>query len=92
MSRTTTVLKPDRKGRITFGKLLEGISSVRVSVEEDGRIILEPFIEIPATEAWLYENHEALEQVRTGIRQVAEGNVSYLGSFAGFAGTDEDLD
>ena len=80
-SRAEMTLKPDNKGRITLGKLLDGVISVRVTVENDGRIVLEPFTEIPVKEAWLYENREALEKVRTGVRQVAERNVSYLRSF-----------
>jgi hypothetical protein len=85
-----TTLKPDGKGRITLGKLLDGVSSVRVSVEEDGRIVLEPFQEIPQREAWLYENREALDNVRTGLRHVAEGHASYPGSFAAFEDDRED--
>jgi len=84
-----TTLRPDGKGRITLGKLLEGVSSVRVWVEEDGRIILEPFQEIPQREAWLYANKDALAGVRTGLRQVAEGGASYLGSFAAYGEDDE---
>ncbi len=82
MKRKAVMLKPDGKGRITLGRLMDGISSVRVSVEDDGRIILEPFQEIPQREAWLYENRDALESVRNGLRQVAEGHTSYLGSFS----------
>ena len=88
-SRAEMTRKPDNKGRITLGKLLDGVSSVRVSVENDGRIVLEPFTEIPLKEAWLYENREALEKVRTGVRQVAEGNGSYLRSFVGDAVSEE---
>lgn len=87
--QTVTTVKPDGKGRITLGKLLEGVSSVRVSVEEDGRIILEPYQEIPQREAWLYEDKDALDSVRAGLRQVAEGRVSYLGSFAAYAEVGE---
>ncbi|MDA3949488.1 MAG: hypothetical protein PF508_09685, partial [Spirochaeta sp.] len=89
--RHMVTLKPDGKGRITLGKLLEGVSSVRVSVEQDGRIVLEPFQEIPQREAWLYENKEALDNVRTGLRHVAEGNTSYLGSFVEFEEDDKDI-
>jgi hypothetical protein len=31
-------VRPDKKGRITLGKLLEGVSSVKVSVRDDGTI------------------------------------------------------
>ncbi len=43
-------LKPDSKGRITLGKLLNGVSSVHAYVDEENRIILIPFKEIPLNE------------------------------------------
>src|SRR6476469_8752875 len=49
-------LRPDSKGRITLGKLADGVSSYRARRQADGKIVLEPFIEIPADERWLYEN------------------------------------
>ena len=61
-------LRPDAKGRITLGKLAEGVSSYRARRQADGRIVLEPFIEIPAEERWLYENQKALESVRPRAR------------------------
>ena len=48
-----TQVRPDSKGRITLSKLTEGISSFNVSKDEDGRILLEPMVEIPAREKWL---------------------------------------
>ena len=73
----------DSRKRISLTKLLpEGrISSVRASREND-RIILEPMVEIPAREAWLYANKDALERVRRGLSQ--KGKVK-RGSFAKFA-------
>ncbi|MEK7661086.1 MAG: hypothetical protein AAB680_03490 [Pseudomonadota bacterium] len=40
-------LRPDAKGRITLGKLAEGVSSFRATIGENGTIVLEPFAEIP---------------------------------------------
>ena len=70
----------DSRKRISLTRLLpEGkISSVRAYREED-RIILEPMIEIPAREAWLYADKVALEKVRKGLSQ--KGTVK-RGSFA----------
>ena len=40
---------------------------------------LEVLIEIiPAPEAWLYQNREALESVRRGLKDAASGKVSKL--------------
>ncbi len=33
---------------------------------------------IPSSEAWLYKNKEALESVRRGLKDAAEGRVSKL--------------
>ena len=43
-------LRPDSKGRITLGKLADGVSSYRARRQADGKIVLEPFVEIPADE------------------------------------------
>ena len=78
----------DAKGRITLGKLAEGISSFRVTRESDGKIILEPYVEIPARELWLHRNPEAMAKVEKGLRELAEGKTFALGSFAEYL--DED--
>ncbi len=39
--------RPDAKGRITLGKLAEGVSSFRIYRDEREWIILEPYCEIP---------------------------------------------
>jgi hypothetical protein len=75
-------LHPDAKGRITLGKVSEGVSSYYVSMDELGRLLLEPYMEIPAQEKWLYENKEALRRVKQGLKDAAEGKTHYLGSFS----------
>ena len=75
-------MRPDSKGRITLGKLAEGVSSYRVTVESHGKIVLEPFAEIPARERWLFENPEALRRVRKGLAEVRAGRTVSLGSFS----------
>lgn len=87
--KTIKTVRPDKKGRITLGPLLRGASSVRVSVDEQSRIVLEPYAEVPLREAWLYENADALESVRQGLRESANGDLHDLGSFAGSDGNDE---
>jgi len=78
--RYVTRVRPDSKGRISLGHLAEKISSYQVQAAADGRILLEPFAEIPARERWLYENPAALESVKRGLRQSASGEASPLGS------------
>ncbi len=74
-------LRPDSKGRITLGKLAEGVSSYRARKQPDGKIILEPFMEIPADERWLWENKKTLESVMRGIADAKAGRLVSLGSF-----------
>jgi hypothetical protein len=70
----------DSKKRITLTKLLsdKNIRSVR-AYSRDDKIILEPMVEIPVREAWLYKNKKALKKVQTGLSQ--QGTVR-RGSFA----------
>jgi hypothetical protein len=83
MADTTQItLRPDSKGRIALGALAKGVSSFRVHQEEGGRLVLEPYAEIPAREAWLYKNPEALAMVEQGLRESAEGKIVRMGSFA----------
>lgn len=84
------ILRPDSKGRITLGKLAEGVSSYHMERDEDGQITLKPFIEIPMREHWLFHNPEALQAVRTGIEQANRGELHDLGSFAEYA--DDEID
>lgn len=87
MSETTRAdkvsrVRPDSKGRITLGKLAEGVSSYRVKVEGHGKIVLEPYAEIPARERWLFDNPEALGRVRKGLAEAEAGQTVSLGSFS----------
>ena len=79
------ILHPDSKGRITLGKLAKGVSSFHVKQQNDGKLILEPYIEIPQREQWLFHNKEALAHVLQGIKESGEGNTHYLGSFDQYA-------
>ena len=81
-------VRPDAKGRITLGKLAKGISSFRVRSEADGKIVLEPFVEIPAREHWIFKNPEALAKLERGLRDAAEGRTHYLGDFSQYADDD----
>ena len=75
-------VRPDAKGRITLGKLAEGVSSFRVSERPGGGLLLEPMVEIPAREKWLLANRPALESVKRGLSQAGKGQAKSRGSFA----------
>lgn len=66
------------RNRVTFGSLLEGATRVRLSKNSSGEILVQPLVEIPARELWLYQNPEALKAVRVGLQAAAEGRVSEL--------------
>ena len=82
-------VRPDSKGRIALGAFAKGVSSFRVHKEEGGRVVLEPFVEIPERERWLYKNPEALAMVEQGLRESAEGKTVRMGSFAQYLDDEE---
>ncbi len=81
MGQSKTI-KPDAKGRICLGKLADGVSGFIVKVDKHHRIILDPLVEIPAREKWLFDNKPALRSVRQGLKEAKEGKLHDLGSFA----------
>jgi hypothetical protein len=74
-------LHPDAKGRIALGALAKGISSFEVLEDKDGRIILEPRVEIPAREQWLFKNKTAMRQVQKGLKDAVKGKISQRDEF-----------
>src|SRR5258705_2309681 len=81
-------IRPDAKKRVTLGKALTGLEEdIRFDVyrKENGQILLDPQISVPASEAWLSRNPEALAAVRPGIQEAAEGKTVSTGSFASYA-------
>ena len=81
-------VRPDSKGRISLGKRARNYSGYTLMESADGSIVLEPLMEVPAKEAWLFKNREALAGVQRGLKQSAAGKTRSLGSFAKYA-TDE---
>lgn len=88
MSSKILKVRPDSKGRITLGKVAEGVSSYTV-IREQGRIILEPNIEIPAKEKWLFDNKKALKQLKKGLEDSAAGRTQSRGDFAKYLDDEE---
>lgn len=62
-------VRPDIKGRINLGELTQGVSSYKVSILENGQLLLIPYTEIPFSEKWIFDNKEVLEKVKQHIRQ-----------------------
>jgi hypothetical protein len=68
----------DGRNRLTLGELPRGSKRVRIYKNDRGEVLLRPVVEIPASEAWLFENEEAFESVKKGIKDAAEGKISKL--------------
>jgi len=85
-----TTLRPDKKGRISLGEFAKGVSSFSVEQDEIGRIILDPQVEIPLREKWLYANKKALRSVLKGIEESSKGKLKKRKSYASFV--DEEID
>ncbi len=77
----TITLRPDSKGRIALGKFAKNVSSFRVHVEADGKLVLEPFAEISLRERWIYENPEISASIDRGMADAKAGRVVSRGSF-----------
>ena len=83
------IVRPDAKGRVTLGPdLTRGVSGYAVTQTKDHKIILEPRVEIPAREKWLFENKTALKKVERGLQDAAHDCLSKKGSFAKFSYDD----
>ena len=75
--RVAESVKPDAKKRVVLpkGLVTEGIT-YHIYSNNDGQIVLDPQVTIPASEAWLFNNPDALASVRRGLSDAAQGRVS----------------
>jgi len=55
---------------------------------EGAKIILEPVCQVPEEDHWIYKDPEALASLLKGIKDVEEGRLRDLGSFAEYARED----
>ena len=70
-------IKPDAKKRVLLPKAVvkEGVV-YHIYTNSQGQIMLDPQVTIPASEAWLYKNEEALALVRQGLSDTVNSRVS----------------
>lgn len=75
--RVAEGVKPDAKRRIVLPKVpvQEGIT-YHIYSNSIGQIVLDPQVTIPASEAWLFNDSDALASVRRGLSDAAQGRVS----------------
>lgn len=86
-----TQVRPDSKGRVTLSQLTKGVSSFNVSKDADGRLLLEPMVEIPAREKWLFDNKDVLKSVHRGLADSKAGRTKSRGDFAQFVDEDDEV-
>lgn len=74
----------DDRSRITLSKVLKPSEKITsfYAHREGNRIVLEPMVEIPAEQTWVWEDPELLTAFERGLKQKGEHD---LGSFAEFA-------
>ena len=68
----------DERNRLTIGEILKGSKRIRLYQNESGEVLLQPIVEIPASELWLFQNPEAINDIREGLRDASQGKVSRL--------------
>ena len=74
--RDMKVLRPDSKGRVHLGALTNGISGYKLTVDKKTHVItLDPYVEIPLTEKWLFDNPKALESIKRGLQDSTKSNM-----------------
>jgi hypothetical protein len=75
--RVAESVKPDAKKRVVLPKaqVREGIT-YHIYTNSIGQIVLDPQVSIPASEAWLFNNPDAIASVRRGLNDAAQGRVS----------------
>ena len=62
------ILRPDAKGRISLGEIANNVSSYRVTIEDSGKVTLEPYAEIPLSEKWIFEDKDLLEKIINQVK------------------------
>ena len=68
----------DDRQRLTLGELIKDFKRVKLYKNERGELLLQPVVEVPASELWLFKNKEAFESVQKGLKDAAEGRISKL--------------
>lgn len=59
-----TIVRPDSKGRISLGEITRNVSSYRITVKENGQLLLDPFVEIPLSDKWIFEDKNLLNKLK----------------------------
>lgn len=68
----------DDRNRLTLGEIFKGYKRVRLYKNDRGEVLLQPVVEIPASELWLFQNKDALESIQRGLKDASEGKITKL--------------
>lgn len=95
MKKHTSTVHMDNKQRVCLSRVLskeerDDFSLFRI-YREKGKIVLEPVAEVPEKDHWIYKDEKALASLLRGIKDVEEGRLHNLGSFAQYV-EEEDED
>jgi hypothetical protein len=76
-------VKPDAKKRVLLPKgIVKENTTYHIYTNVLGQIVLDPQVTIPASEAWLFTDKDALAKVDRGMVEAANGHLKNHGSFA----------
>lgn len=77
LTRIPGSVKPDSKKRVVLPSFLVGEDiTYHIYSNSVGQIVLDPQVTVPASEAWLFKNPDAIASVRRGLAEAAQGKVS----------------
>jgi len=77
LTRIPGNVKPDSKKRVILPQFLVREDIIfHIYSNSVGQIVLDPQVTVPASEAWLFKNPDAIALVRTGLAEAAQGKVS----------------
>ncbi|WP_242063348.1 hypothetical protein [Nostoc sp. FACHB-892] len=79
----------DEKGRLNLGTVAKA-KSYRVLINDAGQILLDPVVNIPERELWIWENSVARTSLEVGVKQASSGELHDLGSFTQYADLEID--
>jgi hypothetical protein len=79
--------RADDRGRLTVGAVAKK-KDYRVMINELGQILLDPIVNIPETEIWLWKNQSAFSSLKQGLQEAKAGETQDYGSFAEYADLD----
>lgn len=81
--------RADDRGRLTVGAVAKK-KTYRVMINDSGQILLDPIVNIPEKEIWLWKNQSALNSLKRGLEEAEVGETQDMGSFAEYADLEID--